>query len=293
MDRIPLFLNPMARGTRSAPIRRWLESKKGIFDVVEPSSNSHLQELLKKCVACGTLVVAVAGGDGTLHTAASVLAGTPTRLLVMPSGTVNVFAREIGIGSGNFDKALQTYYDGQVEAVDVFCANGIPFLQMAGIGWDGRAVELTTRDFKVRWGSLAYVISAFKALCEPWAHLKAVFDDGDCVEGHTVIAGNGMFYGGSWPMFPEANHADGMLDFIVFQERSSVSIVRDLVCAVRHRGFQPGIGGEFVCKRAASCEILPLRGKPAIQLDGDFAGHGSVKFSLGPGPLQVYVPKFN
>lgn len=288
MNHVPFFLNPEARSARSIHLRRWLADRKGLFDIVEPTSPEHMQESLRECARKGLETVAVAGGDGTLRLAAGALAGTETKLVVIPSGTVNVFAREIGIGSGNFDRALQAYNQGCIKEVDVFAVNGEPFLQMVGIGIDGRAVELTTSQAKKKWGPIAYGIAGLKAACEPQPRLRITLSDGRIEEGIAVIMGNGARYGGSWTMFGDADNADGLLDVLVFR-RHMGTIIKDCLHAFLRGGFSPVMKGDFSYLKVEGCSIDPVDTPASYELDGDFGGHGALKIEKHPGNLKVFV----
>lgn len=145
--KIPLFFNNTARSARAGRFRRWLDRHRGFFDVIEPESREDMLNHLVSQANSGAPAVAVAGGDGTLGIAARALCNTETVLAPFPAGTMNVFSREIGIRP-DFDHALHILNTGRSKNVDLFAFNGQVFLQMAGIGADARAVELTTWEMK-------------------------------------------------------------------------------------------------------------------------------------------------
>ncbi len=295
MNSVPLFLNPTARSAKSMRLRHWLAGREGEFEIVEPNSAEHMQESLRECARQGIETVAVAGGDGTLRLAAGALVGSETRLVVIPSGTVNVFAREIGIGSGNFNRAILAYQQGLVREIDVFSVNGDPFLQMAGIGIDGRAVELTTSEAKKKWGAIAYGVAGLRAACERQPRLRITLGDGTVEEGIAAVMGNGARYGGPWTMFGEADNSDGLLDLIIFK-RHMGTIIKDCLHAALIGGFNSRMEGDFSYHKVSACSISPCASQPssaspaAYELDGDFGGHGSISIEKLPGTLKVFVP---
>ena len=94
---IPLLLNPNAGSLFRSGLKSWLESHSQDFRFIHTESAQDLTEKAHALAVSGEPVVAVAGGDGTLMCAAQGLIGTPAALGVLPCGTMNVFARELGI----------------------------------------------------------------------------------------------------------------------------------------------------------------------------------------------------
>ncbi|MFN7341872.1 MAG: diacylglycerol/lipid kinase family protein, partial [bacterium] len=111
-------------------------------------------ELAKRFALDGEPVVVAAGGDGTLNAVISGLAGSRTALGVMPAGTMNVFARELGIPSNSLVKALEVIDQGLIREIDLFSANDAPFVQMAGVGFDAMVIEETKWETKKLLGPL-------------------------------------------------------------------------------------------------------------------------------------------
>ena len=233
--RIPLFFNNTARSARADRFRRWLDGHRDLFDVIEPESREDMLRHLAARADSGTPVVAVAGGDGTLGVAARALCNTETALAPFPAGTMNVFSREIGIRQ-DFDHALHVLNAGRPRDVDLFAFNGQPFLQMAGIGADARAVELTTWEMKKKWKAFAYVIAGARVCTERQPRLTLSTDDGRVVAGRSILFGNGRRYGGPLNFFAEADNDDGLLDAVVFKH-SIPSIIGECLMAAVHGGF--------------------------------------------------------
>ena len=103
--RIPLLINPKAGSLFRSGFKKWLKNHRDEFRLVPTRSAADLTEKAAKLAAKGEAVVAAAGGDGTLMGAAAGLIGTGTALGIVPCGTMNVFSRELGIGSRRFDVA--------------------------------------------------------------------------------------------------------------------------------------------------------------------------------------------
>jgi diacylglycerol kinase family enzyme len=128
-QRVPAFINPDARTADDA--REALEAEGG-FDIriVRPES---LAERIRECIAQGTPRVAVAGGDGTLSTAAQALLGSETALAVIPGGTLNHFAAEHHIPTDRREAATVARL-GAVASADVATVNHRVFLNTSSVG---------------------------------------------------------------------------------------------------------------------------------------------------------------
>ena len=151
---IPAFVNASS-GSAKAAIQALEQNSRFEVRLTTPE---HYVVALRRAVADGLPRVLVAGGDGTLASAASVLAGTATALAVLPGGTLNHFARDHGIPA-DLDEALQVAERGPVKAVDVGYLNDQLFLGTSSVGAYVRFVQ--TRDRLERW--LGYWVASVAA----------------------------------------------------------------------------------------------------------------------------------
>ncbi|MDX8518641.1 diacylglycerol/lipid kinase family protein [Mesorhizobium dulcispinae] len=111
-------------------------------------------------------VVIAGGGDGTISTAASLLMNKKKALAILPAGTMNLFARGLGIPQ-TLDAALESFAEGEVVAVDMASANGQPFVHQFSIGMHARMVQLRANmDFGSRLGKMQASVRA------AWATIK-------------------------------------------------------------------------------------------------------------------------
>ena len=136
---IPAFVNPES-GSAAAAAEALERHPAFELRLTEPGK---LAESLREAVSAGVPRVLVAGGDGTLSAAASILCGTPVALAVLPGGTLNHFARDHGIPAEP-EEALALAENGTVGAVDVAYVNDELFLNTSSVGVYTRFVE--TRD---------------------------------------------------------------------------------------------------------------------------------------------------
>jgi diacylglycerol kinase family enzyme len=140
-QRIPLFINPHAgTGPTGADSLRELLGDAVDIEEVAPAD---LEERIRKACADGHAVVAVAGGDGSLHTAVNALAGSDTALAVIPTGTLNNFAKRLGIE--NLEDARYALIHGKPSWIALGSVNDELFLNTLTFGEYARTVRLRER----------------------------------------------------------------------------------------------------------------------------------------------------
>jgi diacylglycerol kinase family enzyme len=169
-DPIPAFVNESA-GSAEAMVAA-LRAVGG-FEV-RPTDPAGLADSLRAAVADGARRVAVAGGDGTIACAASVLAGTPVQLAVLPGGTLNHFARDAGIPDEP-DAAARLARDGAPTTADVAYVNGRLFHGTSSVG--AYVVFVRTRERLERWcgyriASVLAALRMFLGLRTFWVELE-------------------------------------------------------------------------------------------------------------------------
>jgi YegS/Rv2252/BmrU family lipid kinase len=235
-------------------------------------------------------VVIAAGGDGTLNAVVRGLAGTQTALGVLPAGTMNVFARELGIPFGGFARAFDVIERGFVREIDLFSANGAPFVQMAGVGYDAQVIEETTWETKKMFGPLAYLFAAVRVLGERPPRMVVECDDGRREEGVCVLAGNGSLYGGQFRMFRMADNQDRMLDVLLFKEAGYRVVWESLLGGLAKGG--PDLGSSAVSYlQTGSCRVTCDREVP-VEVDGELAARATaVAFGQTERRLRVIAPE--
>ncbi len=291
--RYPVLFNPNARSTRGRRSLRFLMANATDFTLYATRGIDDARELAAKFAADGEPVVLAAGGDGTLNAVIMGLIGSNTALGVLPTGTMNVFAREMGIPvpsvqRSNLKRALQVIKEGHITEVDLFHANGQPFVQMAGIGFDAQVIEDTTAESKKLLGPLAYLMNAVKLLGEDPPKMKLICSDGREIEGVAVLAGNGELYGGQVRLFPKADNNDGLLDILVFKE-SGYKFVVDTLKGMA--GVLDLVKSSVEYVQAAEFKVVADRDVP-IEVDGEYLGrHTEVSFSSTGSKLKVLAPK--
>ena len=162
-----VIFNPTARGEKAARFRRHLDAIGAQSTLKLTAWPGDARRLATEAVGEGFEVIVAAGGDGTLNEVLNGIADAPNgleraRLGVLPLGTVNVFARELGIPI-KLNLAWRTISSGRETTIDLpkmeYQANGaskqLYFAQLAGAGLDARAIELVSWRLKKKFGPIA------------------------------------------------------------------------------------------------------------------------------------------
>lgn len=187
---------------------------------LETTTDDPGRGLSRQAVASGARLVLACGGDGTVRSCAEGLAGTGVPLAIMPMGTGNLLARNLGLPV-EFEAALAIALTGRDHAIDAGTANGTPFVVMAGLGLDARMLSDTSEPLKKRLGWVTYAISVFRHLRDRPVRVTLTAD-GELplrLRSSAVIVGNVGSLRGGVPLLPDARPDDGMLDAVALNPR--------------------------------------------------------------------------
>ncbi|MGC6425383.1 MAG: diacylglycerol/lipid kinase family protein [Akkermansiaceae bacterium] len=289
--RYPLILNPKAKSEKGKRALSFVMEHATQFVIYATRSREEAIALARRFAEEGEPVVIAAGGDGTLNAVIEGLGGSETTLGVFPTGTMNVFAREMGIARDRLEHAMDIIEAGHRKTVDLFEMNGLPFVQMAGVGFDAQVIEETTWESKKRLGPLAYLLAATKVLGEKPPKITVTCTDGRSFEGVCLLIGNGSLYGGQFPLFRNADNSDQLLDAVLFKE-SGYQFVRDSLRGLAKGGIDPHSPGESVeYIQAAGLKVSCDHSFP-IELDGEWWGRSTVaEFRSSGKVLSVFAPR--
>jgi YegS/Rv2252/BmrU family lipid kinase len=286
--RYPLILNPRARSERAARALRFVMENATRFAIYASNSPEEAGELARRFAEEGEPIVVAAGGDGSLNAVVSGLLGTDTTLGILPTGTMNVFARDLNIPFADLRRALEIIDEGQVREIDLFEANGATFVQMAGVGFDAQVIEETTAASKKRLGPLAYILSAVKLLGAEPPRMTVRFDEGHEAEGACVLLGNGSLYGGQLRLFGKADNADDLLDVLVYKEAGYKAAVGSLATVARG-GFDQH--AKFVEFYQTSGLTVECDREVPLEVDGELWGRSlRVEVRGSKRKLRVLAP---
>ncbi|MDG4910414.1 diacylglycerol kinase family lipid kinase [Mesorhizobium sp. WSM4898] len=248
---------------------------------------------LEKAIARRNVdVVLAGGGDGTVSTAASLLMNKKKALAILPAGTMNLFARSLGIPQ-TLEAALKAFTDGEVKAVDMATANGRPFVHQFSIGMHARMVQLREKmDFGSRLGKMRASVRAAWATIKNPRTLKVTLTIGktDIITRATGIGiSNNLFGEGHLPYAD--NPAGGMLGIYVSVARRRRDLVKLLLAMLRGRWRQ----SEHVEIHQADKAVLKIHSSPTkfkAVMDGELVKlERETTVEIHPATLNVLVPR--
>ncbi len=281
-----IILNPAARGERARRFQAQIEELTRGATLCATSREGEAEVMARHAAAEGYTRVVAAGGDGTINEVVNGLAGTPAALGLLPMGTMNVFATELGLPAGNLPACWDIIRAGHARSIDLPKANEKHFVQLAGIGLDAQAVKETSVTSKKNFGPLSYLISAAQIASRPSPHLTVTADDRPALEGSFVLVGNGRLYGGRFPFFKRAQIDDGLLDVLVFKRVSYLEIIRYLQDVI----FSPAINRPDVEYFQTRNLHVEAEEEVPVEVDGELIGNCPVEFSVRAFGLRVLTP---
>jgi diacylglycerol kinase (ATP) len=300
-----LIYNPAAGRFAAGPLLsravRVLTESGWEIDVLEPGGAKELVDIADDAAQGAYEAVFVAGGDGSVGQVAGRLANTDTALGVLPAGTANVWAQEMGIPRLDWihifalEEAARALAVGQVRQVDLGMVNGKPFLLWAGIGLDAQIVNsVEPRDRWERALAMVHYVTMGVWTSIGWEGLDLKVRAGNqTYEGHflVAVASNIRSYaGGLIELAPNALIDDGLLDFWLIEGRSIVDAVYRLSQILLGSHVDAAGVTHFQTNRAA----FEIEGDLKFQIDGEPAVMPSpAVFEVHPKVLKVLVPREN
>jgi diacylglycerol kinase family enzyme len=291
VTRLPVVVNPVARGGRRAAPREMLAraaDERGFrlewWETVQPG---HAVELAARAARDRLPMLAVWGGDGTYNEAARGLVDSETALLALPGGTTSVLAYELGISRDPL-QALLGQLDGERRAMAVAQTDrGERFLLMLSAGPDSLILENLPQWLKRHGGKVGITIQAFVEFAHARLPRFAVAVNGDRRDVSWCIVGNARCYGGPWAGTPAADPFTPGFETVVLNRHGRTAVIPFFFAIpsgahLRLKGVE----------RFASQEVA-LSGPEDIpyQLDGDPAGHLPVTVRSSAERLWVLVPR--
>jgi diacylglycerol kinase (ATP) len=274
--------------------------------------------MARAAVEAGVDLVIAAGGDGTVRSVAAALRGTGVPLGLVPLGTGNLFARNLGIPVNDQADAIVLAFSGYDRAVDVIVADvtrpdgrteSHVSLVMAGIGIDAAMIANTNPDLKKRLGWLAYVDAGLRSI--PASKPFRVEHRLDAGRQHrsrvsSILVANLGYLPGNIELIPDAEIDDGKLDVVVLQPRNALGWLliwrrvtwenRVLRKSAFGRQYLDLTGGkrrsEIVYSRGRIVQLDIEGGPEEFEIDGDeFGSVVSAQFRVDPAALIVRVAR--
>jgi YegS/Rv2252/BmrU family lipid kinase len=297
MREIVMVFNPAAgrrRRRRLQQVLAVLDERRVRYQVRETSTAGDARRIAANLPQNTAMVVAV-GGDGTVNEVVNGLvgaadAGRRPELALVPMGTANVLAAEIGLTDLSPENISGTIIDGQRRDIFLARANERYLIQMCGVGFDAHVVANVNLSLKRRVGKLAYALAS---LAQFWRYIPRkyrVVVDGVTYDAASVIVANGHFYAGRFSCAPQARIDEPLLHACLFQRTGRWHVIRYAW------GLLSGRLGHFrdVMVVPAEQVVIDSAAAPAtaepVQGDGDIIADLPVTITAGAARLTLRCP---
>lgn len=297
-DRTLIVVNPFAGHEEPARLRRRLggafAERDAPFDLITTQHAGHAATLARDAVRLGYRAVAACGGDGTLAEVATGLAGSATPLAIIPRGTGNQVAQNLGIPL-SLEDAIDVAVHGRITTIDLGITGDRAFALVAGAGFDAAVMQAATRELKERWGFGAYIYAAVKeALAAAPRRFHITADGREIqVEAVSVMVANVGELCARWLPFrlplgprPMSAWTDGMLDVVIVAPRRPHDVAALLWQAAQRKLNSSDQLLHF------QAETITIDADPAIavQIDGDPFGETPISMAVMRDAMRVFVP---
>jgi len=236
---------------------------------------------------CGLVVVI--GGDGTVREVAHGLEGSDKPMLIIPCGTENLLANELG-----FDEKLQTiikaFEAGFTRPLDMGSANGKCFTSIAGFGFDGEVVRRVSQN---RTGHIDYFDYFWPIWRTFWEYefdeMKVEIDGEEVFAGQCLVfVGNISRYALGLNILHRADFSDGLLDVCIYKCASQKHLVKHALATIIKQHTR---GGDVIYRQGRSITVSSQSGQIATQIDGDPGPALPVEIKVIPQAVNCIVPE--
>jgi len=293
---IVAIVNPLsgAGATADAASRRvaLLQSKFTAANVIGAvhltERAGHAADLARAACASGARMVIAWGGDGTINEIGTALAGTDVVMAIVPAGSGNGFASEIGVPAAPA-AAIDVALHGRSRPIDAGELDGRLFFNIAGIGFDAVVAEQFNLQTLGRRGMGPYVrIGLRECFRYRAARYRIVLDGEELVTEALLIAfANGREYGNRIRLAPHARMDDGKLEMMVVEDRAPLS----RLWAGRHLALGTADKAPRITARSIESARIETDGDMLYHLDGEIGrARGSISVRIRPKALIVRVP---
>jgi YegS/Rv2252/BmrU family lipid kinase len=289
-----VILNPVAGRSSADEVRRLLDAALSAahwsHEVYETRGDDDIGALLAQAQTTGCDLVVAAGGDGTVSLVANALVGTTMPLGIIPSGTANVLALELGIPQ-NLEQAAQLLVQGHTHrTLDAMRLGDQHFVLQIGIGLDALMIQQTDRQAKRRWGRLAYLATLAAQLVGYQPQRFTILIDGRRLRPRAwqiLVANVGLLGAPPLRWGPRIEPDDGEIDLCIIHIRTLLDYARIAVQVLR--GHQRTAPNMHYIRVREHVVIAADRSLP-VQADGEIVGQTPVRISVVPHSVTLRVP---
>ena len=291
---VVLISNPTAyraSGHKVAKASYYLQSKGYAVESLITEKKGDAEELARKAVEKTPALIIAAGGDGTFNEVINGIAGSEVPMAILPLGTTNVLAKELGIPE-TVKESMDIAINGTPQVVSlgkITLGQGSPkvryFCTMLGIGFDAATVFCLNRTFKRISGKGAHIYSGIKVLSH-FHPEELTFTIGEkSYRGFSAVIGKGAKYGGHFKITPDARLTDPHLYICIFKGKRRLDIFRYVM------GVLTGSHLRFKDIEYLMAQKIQIDGSAHIQIDGDYLGMSPAVIETAPETVRLIYPQ--
>jgi len=291
--RILVVVNPVAgrakAGTIIDTLQRQLKSSQGQLEFYETKREEPVGDIVQQAIEDGVERVYAVGGDGTVSEVVDGMALSGIPLGIIPAGTGNVVAQELGIPL-NFDKACQMLAStSAVKEVDAIQVGEQFFILAVGTGIDAQVMESVSRERKRRYGPAAYAWSTMKVILGMQPRRFTIIADGKPFQmrAAVVLLSNVATLTRPLRWGPNIKPDDGRIDINIIRGKHMLDYMLT--------AYDVLPGGPrrtaHIRRLHASESVMVYADEPLrVQGDGDLIGQTPLEAKVVPGAVKVLVP---
>lgn len=294
LSRVFVVLNPMAGNSAAADVRaaldRHFSAETWTHEIYETTGDERVADVVRAALERGCDLVVAAGGDGTVSEVAEALVHTDIPLGIIPVGTANVLARELGLPLDLEGACALLASERATNSIDAMQVGDKFFFLQIGVGIDSLMIRDTDRAAKRRFGRAAYLWTAIKWLIGYQPRRFTIAVDGRRLRpraAEVLIANGGVLGTPPFSWGPHIRPDDGRIDVCVVSARTLSDYLRV--------GWQVLIGhrrrGQNILYYSAERSVVIDADRPLpVQADGEILGETPVHVRAVPNAVMVVVP---
>jgi YegS/Rv2252/BmrU family lipid kinase len=286
--RLLIIHNPVAGQRRARDYQRalaWLNDAGCVLTTVETTARGDATSIARDADTQAFDAVIAAGGDGTINEVVNGLVGGNLPLAVIPLGTSNVLAHEIGIGD-SMRRAADAAIRGRAQPIALANAGGQYCCLMVSAGFDSRAMRRVRPALKKLLGEWAYHIAGIEEIIGGSGPMFAVEIDGARFAAASVIVANGRLYGGKYLCAPDADLREPVLQAMLLERAGRWNMIRYGWALMRNRLHRLADVRTIAGRKV---RLLAPDGVP-WQSDGDLLGEVPVTVTVEANAIEILMP---
>jgi diacylglycerol kinase (ATP) len=282
--KIRFIINPISGTGKQKGIEEFMIKHLENFEIIYTQKAGDATRISKEAVNDNIDAIIAVGGDGTVNECLIALVNTNTALGVIPCGSGNGFAYHIGM-ERNIEKAVIQLKNTKIEVIDSCTANGFPFVNVSGIGFDSHIANLFLTLTKR--GFVNYVKLVIRELSYKAKEYTINYNNIERkVKAYIIAFANASQYGNDAKISPMANFQDGLLDFVILKEFPKWKIPFFLLKVATGKAHLSKYVEIIQCQKmtiSAENTLLHLDGEP-------FKASNPIEVTILPKSLKILMP---